>query len=97
MTTTTKLSRLYILRIFVVLIAFVSLPAWPFAFLAFIPERFRWILLLWMPVGFILWGRLSRRLLVESRYNCPQRSRKIAQAEVLEDGNNRRVAIPFER
>jgi len=87
MTTTSKQSGLYILRIFVVFAAFVGLPFFPVLFLGFIPESFRWPILLWIPVGFILWARLSRRLLVEGRYTCPQCSKRIARVEVVEEGD----------
>jgi DNA-directed RNA polymerase subunit RPC12/RpoP len=87
MTTTSNESGLYILRLLVVIIAFVGLPSFPFLFLSFVPERYRWIFLLWIPLGFWLWSRLSRRLLVESRYICPKCSKKIARIEVVERGD----------
>jgi hypothetical protein len=93
MTTTSNQSGLYILRILVVFVAFVGLPCFPFLFLGLIPESFRWLLLLWLPVGFLLWTRLSRRLLVESRYTCPKCSKKAARIEVVEDGDTGRVFL----
>jgi DNA-directed RNA polymerase subunit RPC12/RpoP len=93
MTNMSKQSGFYILRFFVVLIAFLGLPFFPFLFLGFIPENFRWLFLLWVPVGFFLWARLSRRLLVTSRYTCPKCARKIARIEVVEDGDKGHVFI----
>lgn len=93
MTTTSNQSGLYILRLLLVIIAFVGLPIFPFVFFDFIPERFRWMLLLWIPLGFWLWGRLSRRLLVESRYTCPRCSTKVARIEVMEEGDTGHVYL----
>jgi predicted RNA-binding Zn-ribbon protein involved in translation (DUF1610 family) len=87
MTTTSNQSGLYILRLLVVVLAFVGLPSFPFLFLGLVPEHYRWIFLLWLPLGFWLWSRLSRRLLVESRYTCPNCSKKIARIEVAECDN----------
>lgn len=84
MTTTSNQSGIYILRLLVVIVAFVGLPSFPLLFAGFIPERYRWIFFLWLPVGFLLWSRLSRRLLVESRYTCPRCNKKVARFEVVE-------------
>lgn len=93
MTTTSKQSGLYILRIFIVFVAFVALPFFPILFFGLIPESFRAPLLLWIPIGFMLWARLSRRLLVESRYTCPKCSRKTARIDVVEDGDTGHVFL----
>src|SRR5262245_27860763 len=87
MTTTSNQSGLYILRVLVVIISWVGLPSVPFLFFNIVPQRYRWILLLWIPVGFWLWYRLSRRLLVESRYTCPKCNKKIARIEVVDRGD----------
>ena len=84
MTTASNQSGLYILRLLVVIVAFVGLPSFPLLFLGFIPENFRWLFLFWIPIGFLLWMRLSRLLLVGSRYTCPKCSRKVARIEVVE-------------
>jgi Zn ribbon nucleic-acid-binding protein len=86
MTTTSNQSGLYILRLFVVGIAFVGLPALPILFLSLVVEGYRWIFLLWLPFAFWIWARLSRRLLVEGRYTCPKCSMKGARIEVVEEG-----------
>ncbi|PAW86383.1 MAG: hypothetical protein B9S33_08175 [Pedosphaera sp. Tous-C6FEB] len=84
MTTTSKQSGLYVARIIAAGVALVALPAFPLAFASMIPERFRWMLLLWIPLGLFLWFRLSRRLLVKSSYTCPQCSQQKAQMDVIE-------------
>jgi DNA-directed RNA polymerase subunit RPC12/RpoP len=84
MTTTSNQSGLYVLRLLIVILAFVGLPFFPILFLGFVPERYRWIFLLWLPLGFWLWARLSRRLLVEGRYTCPKCSKKVARIEVVD-------------
>lgn len=84
MTTTNKQSGLYVARLFVVVVALVVLPFLPFVFAEAIPQRLRWLVLLWIPVGFFLWARLSRRLLVKASYLCPQCSQMKAQMDVVE-------------
>jgi predicted RNA-binding Zn-ribbon protein involved in translation (DUF1610 family) len=84
MTTTNNQSGLYILRILIVIVAFVGVPFFPFLFLGRVAEHYHWIALLWIPFGFWVWSRLSRRLLVESRYSCPNCDKSIARIEVVE-------------
>ena len=87
MTTTSNQSGIYLLRLLVVMIAFVGLPSFPILILDYVPERFRWVVLLLIPFGFWFWSRLSRRLLVDSRYICPKCSKKIARMEGVERGD----------
>lgn len=84
MTTTNQHSGLYVTRLLVVVIALVALPFLPVVFADSIPERFRWLVLVWIPAGLSLWFRLSRRLLVKSSYKCPQCSQQKAQMDVVQ-------------
>ena len=84
MTTTNKQSGLYVARLIAVGVALVALPSLPFPFAGWIPEGFRWMLLLWIPLGLFLWSKLARRLLVKASYTCPQCSQQQAQVEVVE-------------
>lgn len=83
MTTTREQSELYAARIIAVGVAWVALPFLPIAFAGWIPERFQWIPWLWIPLGFYLWARLARRLLVKVSYTCPQCNQQQAQMEVV--------------
>ena len=87
MTTTSNQSGLYILRLIVVILAFPTFPAFPILFIDHIPENYRWIFLPWVPFAFWLWFRLSRRMLVDSRYTCPKCNKKTARIEVVEHGD----------
>jgi DNA-directed RNA polymerase subunit RPC12/RpoP len=83
-TTTNQQSGLYAARLFVVMVALVGLPFLPVVFADSIPERFRWLMLLWLPLGFFLWARLARRLLMKASYKCPQCNQQQARMDVTE-------------
>ena len=84
-------SGIYILRLIVVGFALVGIPFAPFVFFDHVPESMRWLFLLWIPVGLILWAMLSRRLLVLSRYSCPACKKRTMAVEVVEEGETGHV------
>jgi len=45
------------------------------------------VLVVWLPFGFVLWGFLSRKLLVKKKYRCPGCGIDTAMIQVEETGN----------
>jgi len=84
MTTTSQQSGLYVARIIAVGVGLVALPFLPLVFANSIPDQFRLLLLLWIPLGLLLYSRLARRLLVKASYTCRQCSQHKARMDVAE-------------
>jgi len=68
----------YTARLFLVLLGWVLIPCAPFLFIDLIPPGSQWMLLLWIPFGFVIWALFTRRLLVKQKYVCPQCGTKSA-------------------